>query len=313
MHALALTAFDGPAAVSMLDLPNPVATADGVVVAVEAAGIGTWDAQTTHGAFAGMGGLTTFPQVLGWDLAGTVAAVGENVSRWSVGDPMLGFSAQPWTGAGAFAQLIAVDSAVLAPRPATLDAFTAAAFPVTALTADLAVLAAAIGPGDSVLVLGAAGSVGSLIVQLARAAGATVIASVSLSQSDLARDLGAETVVDRAGDVTEQVLAEHGRVDAIIDAVGPAAWSPAIGAVRPAGHFVTVVPPAIPDDSLGLTSTVIGVQPDAVRLRELAEQLGSGALRIRIADVVPLSEGSAQLRRVESGGLTGKLVLDPAR
>ena len=188
--------------------------------------------------------------------------------------------------------------------------FTAAAFPVTALTADLAVRAAAIGPGDSVLVLGAAGS---LIVQLARAAGATVIASVSLSQSELARDLGAETVVDRAGDVTKQVLAEHGRVDAIIDSVGPAAWSLAIGAVRPAGHFVTVVPPVIPDDSLGLTSTVIGVQPDAVRLRELAEQLGSGALRIRIADVVPLSEGSTQLRRVESGGLTGKLVLDPAR
>ena len=100
--------------------------------------------------------------------------------------------------------------------------FTAAAFPVTALTADLAVRAAAIGPGDSVLVLGAAGSVGSLIVQLARAAGATVIASVSLSQSELARDLGAETVVDRAGDVTKQVLAEHGRVDAIIDSVGSA-------------------------------------------------------------------------------------------
>ena len=112
--------------------------------------------------------------------------------------------------------------------------------------------AAAIGPGDSVLVFGAAGSVGGLVVQLARAAGATVIASVALSQSDLARDLGAETVVDRAGVVTEQVLAEHGRVDVIIDAVGPTAWSPAIGAVRPAGHFVTVVPPAIPGDSLGV-------------------------------------------------------------
>jgi len=74
MRALALNAFDGPAAVSLLDLPDPFATADGVVVAVEAAGFGTWDAQTTHGAFAGMGGLTTFPQVLGWDLAGTVVA-----------------------------------------------------------------------------------------------------------------------------------------------------------------------------------------------------------------------------------------------
>ena len=145
---------------------------------------------------------------------------------------------------------------------------------------------------------------------------ADVADALSLTQQargDAESPLGAETVVDRAGDVTEQVLAEHGRVDAIIDAVGPTAWSPAIGAVRPAGHFVTVVPPAIPDDSPGLTSTVIGVQPDAVRLRELAEQLGSGALRIRIADVVPLSEGSTQLRRVESGGLTGKLVLDPAR
>ena len=134
MHALALNAFDGPAAVSLLDLPDPFATADGVVVAVKAAGIGTWDAQTTHGAFTGMGGLATFPQVLGWDLAGTVAAVGENVSRWSIGDQVLGFSAQPWTGAGAFAQLIAVDSAVLAPRPVALDAFTAAAFPVSALS-----------------------------------------------------------------------------------------------------------------------------------------------------------------------------------
>src|SRR5580692_7322386 len=142
MRAFVLTGFDGPSATALTEVADPVTGDDSVLVAVQAAGVGAWDAQTSRGAFAGAGGLTTFPQVLGWDFAGTVTRVGTGVTGWQPGDPVLGFSPQPWTGAGAFAEAIAVPASALARRPDGLAVEAAAALPVSILTADLAVRAA---------------------------------------------------------------------------------------------------------------------------------------------------------------------------
>jgi NADPH:quinone reductase-like Zn-dependent oxidoreductase len=236
MRAFVLTGFDGPSATALTEVADPVTGDDSVLVAVQAAGVGAWDAQTSRGAFAGAGGLTTFPQVLGWDFAGTVTRVGTGVTDWQPGDPVLGFSPQPWAGAGAFAEAIAVPASTLARRPAGLAVEAAAALPVSVLTADLAVRAAVPDAGagtpaaaPSVLILGAAGGVGRLATQLAVAAGAVVIASVAADQAAMATALGATLVVDRSESVADQVLSRHGQVDAVIDLVGPAARA-AIGA-----------------------------------------------------------------------------------
>lgn len=310
MRALTLSSFDGPDAVSLGDVPEPHAAPGQVVVAVEAAGIGAWDVQSTRGAFASMGGASSFPQVLGWDFTGRIAEVGPDVSRWKVGDGVLGFTAQPWTGAGSFASFLAVDATTVTSRPDTLRIDEAAALPVSGLTADLVARAAGASAGTRVLVLGATGGVGALVTQLVARAGGQVIASVSPGRAEVARSLGASDTVDRAGDVAAEVLGSLGEVDVLVDLVGPSAWTGAIAALRRGGRFVTTVPLGTPDDERGVESTVIGVQPDAARLERLASLLAAGDLLTPVARVVPLADGPAQFASFGAGGTTGKVVLD---
>jgi NADPH:quinone reductase-like Zn-dependent oxidoreductase len=310
MRALVLTSFDGPSAVRLGEVADAVPDEEGVAVAVQAAGVGAWDVQTTQGAFAGAGGMTTFPQVLGWDFTGTVSAVGARVHDLAVGAAVLGFSPQPWAMAGTFAESIVVPAAGLARRPAGLSVEQAAVLPVSALTADLAVRAAGLGASGSVLVLGAAGGVGSLVVQLARAAGATVLASVSGAQAPAATGYGAALVVDRDQPVAEQVLAGHGQVDAVIDLVGPAARAGVAAAIKDGGQFVTTVPYGESPDERGIGVTTLQVMPDAARLTALAEMAAAGQLRATIGAVVPFADAPHALDRVGSGAVSGKVVLD---
>src|ERR1700722_13067488 len=280
MRAFVLTGFDGPSATALAEVAAPVTGEDSVLVAVQAAGVGAWDAQTSRGAFAGAGGLTTFPQVLGWDFAGTVTSVGTGVTDWQPGDPVLGFSPQPWAGAGAFADAIAVPASALARRPVGLAVEAAAALPVSILTAALAVRAAlpdavlAAGTGTpaaaapSVLILGAVGGVGRLATQLAGAAGAVVVAPAA---------------APRAG-------------------IG--------AAIKDGGRFVSTVPYGDTPDERAIDSTSIQVLPNGARLAELAARAADGELRIAVGQVIPFAEAARALADVESGAGPGKVVLD---
>ena len=322
MRAFVLTGFDGPSATALAEVADPVTGDDSVLVAVQAAGVGAWDAQTSRGAFAGAGGLTTFPQVLGWDFAGTVTRVGAGVTDWQPGDPVLGFSPQPWAGAGAFAEAIAVPASALARRPDGLAVEAAAALPVSILTADLAVRAAVTGAvlaaraggpaaaAPSVLILGAVGGVGRLATQLAVAAGAVVIASVAADQAAMATALGATLVVDRSESVADQVLSKHGQVDAVIDLVGPAARAGIGAAIKDGGRFVSTVPYGDTPDERAIDSTSIQVLPNGARLAELAELAADGELRIAVGQLIPFTEAARALADVEAGGGPGKMVLD---
>src|SRR3984885_6992493 len=322
MCAFCLTGFDVLSATALTEVADPVTGDDSVLVAVQAAGVGAWDAQTSRGAFAGAGGLTTFPQVLGWDFAGTVTSVGTGVTDWQPGDPVLGFSPQPWAGAGAFADAIAVPASALARRPDGLAVEAAAALPVSILTADLAVRAAlpdavlAAGTGTpaaaapSVLILGAVGGVGRLATQLAVAAGAVVVASVAADQAAMATALGATLVVDRSESVADQVLSRHGQVDAVIDLVGPAARAGIGAAIKDGGRFVSTVPYGDTPDERAIDSTSIQVLPNGARLAELAALAADGELRIAVGQVIPFAEAARALADVEAGAGPGKVVLD---
>jgi NADPH:quinone reductase len=309
MRAVALTAFSGFDSLTVAELPDPTPAAGEVLIAVDAAGVGAWDAKTPFGVFAMAGGNATFPQVLGWDFTGTVE-IGDAGGRWHPCDKVLGFVHQPWARMGSFAEKMVVPADRVALRPAGLDPAVAAATPVTTLTADLAVKTAAAGPGTTILVLGGAGSVGGLVVQMAAAAGARVIASIRPEQEETVRALGATDVVDRSGSVPDQVQAiTGGGVDALIDCVGPQAWKPAVPAVRRGGRFASTVSQEAPDESLGLTFTYLWVPNDTATLATLAERVAAGALTVRVGEVLPLSAGPDALRRAGSGGLEGRLVL----
>ena len=221
MRALTLTSFGGLDSVLLTDVAEPEMPDDAVTVRVHAVALAPWDVGTTEGAFVAMGGMTTFPQVLGWDFAGVIASAGSAVTDWQPGDRVLGFSPQPWTEIGVLADLVVLPPSLIAALPAELDFIAAATLPVTSLTAQQIVDAGGLQGGTTALVIGAAGNVGGVVVQLGRARGARMIASVGTADFGHVRDLGAADAVDRAGDVAAQVrdLAPKG-ADVTIDLAG---------------------------------------------------------------------------------------------
>jgi NADPH:quinone reductase-like Zn-dependent oxidoreductase len=309
MRAVVLSSFDGLDAVAVADVDDPVVAEGQVLVRVEAAAIGPWDPQTTLGAFVAVGGMTTFPQVLGWDFSGTVVEIGPGVTGWCPRDPVMGFSPQPWTGIGAFAEAASVAATLLTARPDGLDTNVAATLPVVALTADLALREAGLNENSALLVLGAAGAVGSLVTQLAVRAGIRVVGSGSAG--DLARiaDLGAHAAVDRNADVAARTVAAIGPVDAIIDLVGPDARPSAMGALRPGGRFVTAVPGPLPD-GLADPPRMVGVQPNPDRLGQLAQLVAAGTLQVATGALLDLADARQAYKLSATAG-AAKVVLKP--
>jgi NADPH:quinone reductase len=299
VRAIVLTAFAGPDALELADVPDPTPADGEELVSVCAAALGPWDLGNTRGAFAAAGGSSEFPQVQGWDFSG------ETVD----GRRVLGCVTQPWMGVGAFAEQMAVPSAILAPLPEALGFVEGSSLPVCGLAARLLVEAAAVGDGDLVLVTGAAGMVGGFVVQLATERGARVVAAVRESDAEEARRLGAGAVVD----TKEMEAAVRGEwqdgVDACLDTVG--LGSDALVCVRDGGAFVTSVPTAVPDAVRGISPGTIQGQPDADATAELAARAAAGALTVRVAETLPFERFRDAYARLERGGLHGKIVLTP--
>jgi NADPH:quinone reductase-like Zn-dependent oxidoreductase len=312
VRAVVLSSFDGLGGVDVREVDEPVVADDGVLIRVVYAALGPWDVTTTHGAFVGVGGGNGLPQVLGWDFAGIVESVGSEVSGFTSGERVLGFSPQPWSGIGALAELIAVPAGTIAAVPTGLDLPAAAALPVSGLTAILTLDSAAVASADTVLVVGATGGVGGFVTQLAQARRARVIASVAASAADAARELGASDVVDRDGDLAGQVRTLIGPgVDATIDLVGPRVWPAELAATRDGGRFVTTTPAAAPHER-GITVTSVAVQPDPSTLASLAEACAQGQLVSRVARIVPLEQAVDALAALERERASGKIVVNVA-
>ena len=309
MHALVLNSFDGPSAVTFTEVDAPMVADGEVLIRVDAAAVGPWDPQTTRGYFTAMGGMATFPQILGWDLSGTVVEIGPGVTEWSLGDPVMGYSAQPWTGVGVFAEEVSMSTSLLTRRPVGLDINVAATLPVVALTADLVLRETGLAEGATLLVLGAAGAVGSLVTQLAVRSGIRVVGSGSAG--DLARieALGAQAAVDRSADVAARTVATIGPADAIIDLVGAAARPSAMAALRSGGRFVTTISGPLPD---GLTypPQKVGVQPNPDRLGQLARLVAEGTLQVATGEVLALGDARQAYELATSAG-AAKIVLKP--
>jgi NADPH2:quinone reductase len=297
MRAVVLTSFGGLDALQLADLPEPAPAEGEEVVRVQAVALGPWDLSTPDGYFRPLGGSTAFPQVQGWDFAGETAS----------GRRVLGFTAQPWMGSGALAERIAVPSALLAPLPDDLDWAHAAALPVSVLTARLLIQAARVSDGDLVLVTGAAGMVGGMAVQLARASGAQAVAAVRAADAEQARALGAEATVSTGDELAAELRQGWPEgFDACLDTLGLQA---ALAAVRDGGAYVTTQPTSVPPAERGISAEAIQVQPDATALGPLAEQAAAGDLTVRVAAAVPLEEFLRGYELLARGGLSGKVVV----
>jgi NADPH:quinone reductase len=255
MRAVALDKFGGPEAMKIQSLPIPQIEADEVLIRVEAAGVGAWDPFEREGQFVEIMGTTPkFPYVLGTDGAGTIAAVGEDVTRFKEGDRVYGGELANPKG-GFYAQYVAVKADNVSLIPGNLSMEQAAVLPTDALTA-LTGLEKVLGlkSGESLMVFGASGGIGHLALQLAKRLGARVFAIASGDDGvQFAKKLGADRAVDgRSEDVLNAAreFAPNG-IDAALVTAGGEKTNQALSAIRKSGRIAYphgVMPePAAPD------------------------------------------------------------------
>jgi NADPH:quinone reductase len=296
MRAVAVNEYG--ATPELTELPDPQPGTGQVLIAVEAAGVNPMDRAIAAGFFKDLM-PAAFPLILGVDVAGTVESTGQGVSKFAPGDEVFGQLFLPPLGAaGTYAERVAVgEDAVLARIPSGLDPTVAAALPTAGATAQEIVDAVEPLDGKVVLLVGAAGGIGSFATQLAVGAGAEVLAVATSESADRLRDYGASEVIDRhALPVADAVRQRHGDgIDVLIDVASDAEGFAGLASlVRPGGTALTTLYVADVDAlaSRGVSGVNFQLQPSGAMLERLAEAVVSGRIvappitRIGLEDVV---------------------------
>jgi NADPH:quinone reductase-like Zn-dependent oxidoreductase len=308
MKAAVLPDFDAAPEVRQIPVPEP---AEGEVrVRVRAASVNGFDVSVAKGSVKGMM-EHRFPLVLGKDFAGTVEAVGAGVDAFASGDRVFGVVTKPYLGDGSFGEFVTVPVAIgIARLPDPIDFRDGGALGLAGTAARLAVDAGDLASGQTVLIVGATGGVGTIAVQLAAQAGARVIATAHGDEARrLVTNLGAAEVVDYTEDVPAQVRAAHPEgVDAVLHFAGdPGTVLPL---VRPGGRFASTLimsPEQIPSEMV--TVKAVYAVPSAELLSGLAAAVASGRLKVPIERTYPLEEVPAALRDFAQRGTLGKLAI----
>ncbi|HEX8346618.1 MAG TPA: NADP-dependent oxidoreductase [Actinoplanes sp.] len=313
MRAISQDVFGGPQVLHLIQAPRPEPLPTEVLVRVVAAGVNPVDDKTRAGG--GMAGVVGEPPlILGWDVSGMVEQVGFGVHTLAVGDHVYGM---PWfpRRAGGYAEYVTAPSRQFARKPATVTHEQAAAVPLAALTAwQVLVDAAAVQPGQRVLVHAAAGGVGHFAVQIAKHLGAYVIGTARQSKHAWLDQLGVDEVIDYTTTRFEQVAKD---VDVVVDLVGDGhdrTSQRSLDVLTPGGLIIAVPSGVSPDlgaaaAERGLRAQSFLVEPDGHALARLAELIDTGALRIEVAEVLPLARASEAHQRLATGRTQGKIVL----
>jgi len=304
MRAFTLDGFGAQPALRD-DIPEPPVGGNEMRVRVHASSVNPVDVFMAAGALKEMA-EHDFPVILGRDFAGVVEQVGSGVSSYRVGDEVFGFllHANPTVHDGSWAELISVpEDNFVAAKPRSLDFAQAGAAPLAGLTAVAAFDALAPTEGETVLVVGAGGGVGSFLVQLAAAAGANVIAPALLEDHDYLRELGVGELIDRNADVATAVREAHpDGVDAVLDVVSP---TPDTSLLKEGGRLASPLGAA----GEGPGRFNIMAEPTPANLRRLAELLDAGTLRVPIQRSYRLEQAGEALQALPTSHTQGKLSL----
>ena len=306
MHAIGQETFGGPEVLRLVEVPQPAPGVSEVLVRVHATAVNPtdlWHRQT--------GGLAGRPVRLGWDVSGVIEAVGLGVTWLHPGDEVYGMPRLP-EEAGTYAEFVTSPARHLARKPAGLSHVEAAGLGLAGLTAWQALVETAdVQPGQRVLVHAAAGGVGHLAVQIAKARGAHVIGTARAAKHALVRDLGADETVDYTAVAFEDVVRD---VDVVLDTIGGEYGPRSLRTLRPGGILVALASPAeayLADEARrqGRRAGFLLVQPDHAGLRSLTDLVDRGLLRVVVDSVVPLADAAAAHTRSATGRATGKIVL----
>ena len=316
MRAVGVTEFGGPEALHLVDVPEVHAGPGEVRLAVQAAAVNPTDTGGRSGLYARMaGGVPEMPWIVGMDAAGVVDEVGPDTDgRLAVGDRVMAI-VLPSGSHGAYREQIVLPAASVVPVPAGVDLPAASSLPMNGLTARLALDRMELQRGDVLAVTGAAGAFGGYVVQLAKVDGLVVVADASEDDTELVRSLGADVVLPRGEGFVAAVRERFpDGVDGLAD--GSVQNAQVLGAVRDGG-VVTTVRGYRGEDADADLARGVRVLPVFVRdygqnteaMDRLREQVEAGQVTLRVADVLPAAEAAEAHRRLEAGGVRGRLVL----
>ncbi len=302
MRKIVQRSLGGPEVLEYVGADSPVPGPTEILVEVRAAGVNPVDWKVrTSGGFLGAP-----PFTVGWDVAGVVAAVGVGVTRFAVGDAVFGMPKFPREAAG-YAEYVTGPARHFARQPPELTAEEAGGLALAGLTAwQVLVETADIQPGQRVLIPAAAGGVGHLAVQIAKARGAYVIGTASAAKHDFVREFGADELVDHHTDDPGAVVRD---IDLAIATV--AGQVQALHRTLRPGGTIVALNGVDAQDAVAAGGRFLLVEPDRAGLEALAQLVRAGGLRVHGARVLPLAEAATAHRLGETGRTTGKIILKP--
>jgi NADPH:quinone reductase-like Zn-dependent oxidoreductase len=301
MKAIRIDQYGDESVLQVVAVPRPRPARNQLLVNVYAAGVNPLDWKIRDGAGARFG--KNLPIFLGSEISGVVVEVGEEVTGLNVGDAVYGL-----VKAGGYAEYVLVNADEVALKPAGIDFLQAAAIPLAGLTAwqamfDLGKLRA----GQTMLITAAAGGVGSLAVQLAKAKGAVVIGMASGKNESFVRDLGADEFVDYTRQPFDEVVTG---MDLVFDTVGGETFERAVACVKKGGTIVTSVAfPTSQHVADGVHALRVSCQPNRYELDQISQLVIAGQLRAHVAQVFPLAQVGDAHRLSKQGRTSGKIVL----
>jgi NADPH:quinone reductase-like Zn-dependent oxidoreductase len=304
MRAVVAHEYGAPDVLKIEQVQRPEPNEDEALVRVIASSVNPADPLTLSGKYAKEFG-THLPLIPGYDIAGVVEKTGANVTKLRIGDAVYGYP----TFGGGWADYVTVKEWEVAAKPKSLSFAEASAVPMGALTAWQALVdVAKLQPGQTILVHGGSGGVGSFAVQIAKARGARVIATASTANQDVLKQLGADVAVDYTKTKFEDVAKD---VDAVLDPVGKDTLARSYGVVKKGGIVMSLV--ARPDPAElqkhGIRGAGISVHADAGDLTEIAQLVDAGKIKPIVTEVLPLGDAVKAQQQAATHHTRGKVVL----
>ncbi len=307
MKAVVAHEYGAPEVLKFEEVPRPEPKEDEALVRVIASGVNPADPLTLSGKYAREFG-TRLPLIPGYDIAGIVEKTGSNVTKLKAGDAVYGYP----TFGGGWADYVTVKEWEVAAKPKSLNFVEAASVPMGALTAWQALVdVAKLHAGQTILIHGGSGGVGSFAVQIAKARGARVIATASTANQDLLKQLGADVAVDYAKTRFDDVAKD---VDAVLDPVGKETLARSYDVVKKGGIVMSLVarPDPVELKKRGIHGAGISAHPDAADLAEIGQLIDAGKIKPIVTQILPLSEAITAQQQAATHHTRGKVVLQIA-
>lgn len=305
MQAVRIHRFGGPEVMALEEIDRPNPSANEVLIKVFAASVNPVDAKMREGKYPVVT-EKNLPYVLGRDVSGQIAAAGDNVSTFLIGDDVFAFLSPEHGGYEEFV-LARVDE--VAAKPKSLDQVGAAAVPLAGITAWQGLFDhGGLRQGQRVLIHGGAGGVGHFAIQFAKAKGAWVATTVSTSDKEFVSDLGADQVIDYKSEKFEEVVDP---VDLVFDLIGGETQDRSFSVVKPGGALISTLqePDKTQADQLNIRVGRYTAQPNGAQLQEIAELIDQSKVKVMVASTFPLREAAEAQAALKDKHLRGKVVL----